>query len=142
MKVQERALLIWKDKCTTLHDVWIFKFSCTNYSKIKHDRFKLASWLQENPLPTSTQNNFKVVVAKLALTRITLLAGGGVDFKNPFTCQWSVASPLLFPEIWAQIQAGSLSQIQIENWVFMNNTSMWYSSKYCNPAMGDPCSWW
>ena len=32
--------------------------------------------------------------------------------------------------------AGLLSQIQIENCVFTNNRSLWYSSKYCNPARG------
>ena len=39
--------------------------------------------------------------------------------KRTISSQWSVAQwlakPLLVPEVWAQILAGLLSQIQIEN---------------------------
>ena len=40
-------------------------------------------------------------------------------------------------EIWAQILAGLLSQVQIENGVSQIIKRVWYPSKYCNPAMGD-----
>ena len=32
-------------------------------------------------------------------------------------------------------RAGLMSWIQIKNWVFTNNTSMWYPRKYRNPAI-------
>ena len=51
-------------------------------------------------------------------------------------CRLMVGIAALVLESQVQIPAGLLSQIEIENWVFTNNTSVCYFIKYCNTVMG------